>query len=133
MEAHKMNIYTQIFGELVTKWWQVQVGVFATWASWLFGDSVFMFLDPNLAKAWVPIAFTGLVGLCTFVVAVLKGRKEIKGMDREARQDEMSHYWDNVKRLKELGYVKDDTPLEEINKMLSKLGIPVPDIKQINK
>lgn len=128
-----MGIYTHIFGELVAKWWQVQIGVFATWTSWAFGDSLFLFLDPSFAKAWVPIAFTCLVGISTFVVAVLKGRKEIRALDRESEQDEISHYWENVKRLKEMGFIKDDTPLEEINKMLSKLGIQVPDIKQIKK
>lgn len=108
-------IFHQFF-HLNLKWLDINIGAAATSLFAFCGNKIFLFLDPDMAKGVLTVLTAGfplLLGAWTFTVAVRRGRREIKKLEREQEQDEEEHLFKMMKEYEESGLINPNLPVEE--------------------
>jgi hypothetical protein len=107
-----VNIYTGIWA----KSWKIAIGLFATWTSALFGKPIMLFITPEVTgflKIAIPsLATVGSV-IWTGYIAWKRGRKELQRQEQERQQDEKEFFLDHMRKLIEVGIIKEDATEEE--------------------
>lgn len=99
------------------KWWQVGTGLLATWVTAMFGEAILLFITPDLAKAWIPIAGSIATLLFTMIFLFRKKNKELRYMDekhrQEMEQDKVSHLAGMYDTARKSGGIPDTMTLRD--------------------
>jgi hypothetical protein len=115
------------FFQLNLKWWDIQIAAISTSLLTFFGKGIILFIDPEIARGVLTFLTAGmplLLGAWTFNVAVRRGKKDLKKMEREQEQDEEEHLFKMMKEFEDRMLIDPNLPVEEKiarTKNLSKL------------
>jgi hypothetical protein len=103
--------------DIFVEHWRAGTLLIASWFSSLFGESILMFINPDLAKAWVPIAGTAIT-LALSILYLYRGNEQKRRHTeekhiKEMRQDEIEHCRQMWISLIETKRIPETTTLEE--------------------
>lgn len=111
------DIFYNAFAPSISKMQIAIYGVLATWGFNLYGDLLFMVVDPDLVKMGASVVVTLLVGASTVFVTLRKLRIEAKRRAQEKAQDAQKHSLEMQKlamsHLAEIGAFDDNPTWEE--------------------
>jgi hypothetical protein len=111
-----LNLYVNIYSEMLFRWWKVGVGLVTTWTSYLFSKPIMLFLTPEVnewMKIAIPVIVTALSAGWTGAVAYKRGLKEMERMEQDRIQDRQDFFEKKMRYLIDIGEIKADAPLSE--------------------
>jgi hypothetical protein len=107
----------EALNDIFVSHWKAGTLLIAGWFSSLFGEEILMFINPDLAKAWVPIAGTTIT-LALSILYLYRGKEQKRRHEnekhiQEMHQDEMEHCRQMWISLIETHRIPETTTLEE--------------------
>lgn len=111
-----LNLYVNIYADLLIRWWKVGVGLVTTWTTYLFVKPILLFLTPevsDLLKLSIPFLATALSAVWTGVIAWRRGVKEMQRMEQDRIQDGQDFFEKKMRYLIEIGEIPPNATLEE--------------------
>ncbi len=104
------------FTQLTMKWWDIHIGAIFASIFTFFGKGILLFINPEMAKEALTVLTAGLPVLLTVItisVAIRRGNREMKKLDRQQEQDEEEHLFKMMKEYEDRGLIDRTLPVEE--------------------